>query len=244
MSNAEQAAFRVGNFRAPLTASTANALLQDADPAIYTMLAFYKTMLEIHLGARFAAEAAAAGLVLPQGTAPAVVGMAVPYDPVPYLQEAQYVFPVLALFAVEERAEEHTRHRFNTMASWRLVYALPPLTPSQLLKLVPILRAVHKVLLDRTEVGYDPAYLSGAVVAQLAGLEEYAIITTRYGTIRTLDSRTHYPALDMEIRAVEGNEQTDAPGVIQPLESFAADVAVKDENGQEIVAQVEEDLTL
>lgn len=76
----EYAGFRVGNFTSPLTASTTNSLLEDADPALQASLDFYAAVLAIHLGARFDAAVVAAERPELVGK---IVSQKIPYNPVP-----------------------------------------------------------------------------------------------------------------------------------------------------------------
>ena len=55
------AAYNTGNpYARPLTSSTANTLLRDADPAVYYALEFFAQVIRTHIGTRLLAEATAA----------------------------------------------------------------------------------------------------------------------------------------------------------------------------------------
>ena len=84
--------FQYGGTAYPLTASTANSLLRDADPSLYYALDYFAAMITQHVGARLIAESA--GFSSP--ITAAVVQVA-PMDPAPYLLQQQFKFPLLSV---------------------------------------------------------------------------------------------------------------------------------------------------
>lgn len=226
----DYASFQVGAFVSPLTAATTNALLDDADPAIAVTLAFYAAVLQTHLGARWDAEVVKAGL-------PALVGklaaLAIPYDPLPFLSSAGLAPPFLALYTVAETPVELTRHHYRLTAEWKLLLVLPGLTAAQYLQLSPFLRAASKVLLDRTEQGFEPTYQAGARFAVAAGLEQIRIDRTRYGNIAGADTRLFLPTMEMDLAVCE--LRTNTPG-LQTLAGLDGVTQVVDANGSDDVA--------
>jgi hypothetical protein len=226
----DYASFQVGAFVSPLTAATTNALLDDADPAIAVTLAYYAACLQTHLGARWDAEVVKAGLPALAG---AMTTLAIPYDPIPFLTSAALVPPFLALYTVSETPVELTRHHYRLAAEWKLLLVLPTLTPAQYLQLSPFLRAAAKVLLDRTEQGYEPTYQSGARFAIAAGLEQIRIDRTSYGNIQGATTNLFFPTLGMDITACERRMTT--PG-LQSLTGLDGTTTVVDANGADVVA--------
>lgn len=227
--------FKLGAFTAPLTSSTSQSVLHDADPALEALLAFIKAMLVQHLGARFDAEVNACGL---SGLAGKIATVAVPFDPIPYLAQSQLAPPLLAVFVVDEEWTEHTRHRHRVDATFKILWCLPPLTTAQQTKLGPLRRAVSRVLVDRIEQGADPAYQSGAQVFGAAGISEIRVTSARYGNIENgLRTELFFPAVELELVVVERRE---APSV-QALDGIDGSVAVADQSGQTPLVDFEQD---
>lgn len=173
----ETTTFKHGGVVYPLTAVTANSLLKDADPAIFYVLEFYASVLTTYIGARLAAEATLAGL-----TIASPVGYQLPTDPAAYLTEEQTKFPLLAVYRVRETLRDRTITWRQDVAEWKVAYVLPPLTPGQRERLSPILRAVGRVLDNRTELGFDTAYASGAKIlaSSYANLESIEVKNATY----------------------------------------------------------------
>ncbi len=236
----EYSGFQIGAFVAPLTAATTNPLLQDADPALYQAINFFQAMLALYLGSRFDAEVTKSGL---PDLAGKVSSLAIPFDPVPQLQQEGLAPPFLAIFPVTETFAEHTRNWPHLVAHWRLLYVLPPLTPAQFLQLYPFLRAVAKVIFDRNEQGHDPGYASDALFCALGGIEQIAITDTHYGTIESLKTELYFPCLSMDLEVAERKmgaaaaqtafagidttlNVTDADGVSNPLTVAATSEAL------------------
>jgi hypothetical protein len=192
--------FQVGNVVFPLPSSTANSLLQDADPVIYQALAFYQAILSIHLGARWNAEVTAAGLSKYSGKISTLI---VPFDPLPFLTQAGFDPPVLALYPTSEESTERTRAWYQGGRALTLAWVLPPFTVENRNRLAPFLGAAVKVLRDRTILGYDPGYQSGALFAQLAGLEQFDLGRATYGGIAGLQTNMVFPTVTLELVAYE-----------------------------------------
>ena len=205
----EQAGFQVGAFVSPLTPATTHGLLQDADPALYHALAFYKSVLSTHLGARWDAEVTKAGLSKYAGQ---ITTLAIPFDPLPWLQQGSLAPPFLALFVPEENATDRTRAFYQTAATAKLQWVLPPLTLAQYNQLYPFLRAAAKVILDRTTLGYDPAYQNGAEFCALGGIAQLDLGPARYGAIQGLDTKLLFPTVEFELTVIERRAQT--PGLV------------------------------
>lgn len=215
--------FKLGNVEFPVADSPFVGALEKLDPALYAALAFYKAVLVQHLGAYFDALATAAGLPDLVGK---VVAEAVGYDPLPYLTAAQYKFPLLALYRTEEQIVDKTVAWYRSNQSWTLVYALPPLTAAQANQVVHVLKAVRAIILDRTEQGYDPSYLSGKEVWKDSGVAEIAVKTARYGAIPDLSAQIFFPALELQLSVAEQEDKT--PG----LDTFAGiDATIAVSNG-------------
>ena len=150
---ADYGKFKFGNTEFPLTASTANSFLQDANPAVYYALDYLKSVLFLHLQGRWQAAVAKAGMPAADGY---VVNYVLPYDPSPFLQDQQVKFPCLALWEKENITEPKTFSWYHSKKTWQLMYVLPALTSAQMEQLYPAITAVDTILRDRIEQGYDP----------------------------------------------------------------------------------------
>lgn len=154
MSNTEYSRIKFGGLITPLTASTANEILQDADPSIFYMCDFLKAMINTHLGTRLAAQALKAGI---QGFASAV-GEVVPMDPAPFLTQNQFKFPLLAIYRTQDVETEHSRFHVVSDCQVTVQYIMPPIVAGHMRIVGPILSAVRSVMLARIEQGQDPTY--------------------------------------------------------------------------------------
>ena len=143
----------------PLVAGSSNSLLQDADPALFYLLDFLRSVLETYLGPRMAAACAAANLTQVSGQViSGAVAQAFPYDPGPWLLENHFDFPLLAVWRQKEVTSSRTttwRHSVDTLGC---SYILPPMSAEQAEQVLPILRAVGDVIDNRMWEARDPAY--------------------------------------------------------------------------------------
>lgn len=216
--------FKLGGVEFPVSASPFVASRTALDPILSAALAFYKAMLEKHLGAYFDAMVTEAGMSDYVGK---IVAEMIGYDPTPYLTASQYKFPLLALYRTEEDVEDHTVSWYKTDQSWTLIYVLPTLTAAQANKIVHILKGVRAVIVDRTIQGYDPDYQSGAEVWSACGVMEIGVSKARYGAIPDLTTNLHFPALELTIKCVEREQKN--PG-LDTLEGIDATIATSNGN--------------
>jgi hypothetical protein len=189
----ELGAFKFGAASYPLTASTTNTLLQDADPSIHHALAFLSATLHTYFGARLLAQAALHGLALPSAVV-ATVGI----EPEPQLLADQFRLPLFALYRVKDVWDEHTISYDKSTSVWEFAYLLPPLTPVQAKALQPILRAVSVTLRRAIHMGSDPSYLAGTPVWANAGIQKARLVECTYGGWVKVDN------LDQYYRALTG----------------------------------------
>lgn len=165
------ATFNYGGVSFPLAADGAErvSLLKDADPVIYWALRFYESVLNTHIGARLVLEANAV-----EAPIQSAVAYTTPLDPIPWLLEEHFRFPLLALYRISSKNSLHTINWSKQTTKLGLAYILPPLTAGQAENIVPILSTVPLVIANRTEQGFDPAFMSGAQVwsGAFAGLQD------------------------------------------------------------------------
>jgi hypothetical protein len=165
----EYGTFATGNVIFPVNPAITNSALQDIDPVIFYLLDFCSGILNIHLGSRWTAECTRAGRT---DLAPSIVAMKVPYNPIPYLQDTAFNFPLLALYrAGRGKISERTRFRHRLETRLELLFIMPPITASEAEILTPFQSAVTDVIVDRNEQGWDPAYASGQKAGILAGFD-------------------------------------------------------------------------
>lgn len=193
------------------------------DPFLSTAIAFFKAMLDTHLGQYFAAMVTATDVANMTST---IVGEAIAYDPSPYLTLSQYKFPLLALYRVEEETTDHTVAWYKSASTYTMLYILPPLTAAQANRITSILKGVRSVIIDRTNQGYDPAYMGGAEVWGDAGIMSIGVTKARYGTIPDLAANIYFPALELTFACEE--RENESPG----LDTLAGvDVEIDVSNG-------------
>lgn len=225
--------FQVGNFVGPVTASTVNPLLRDADPAIYYTLDYLQTMIQTYLGARFDAEMTRVGLTQHVGKASTT---ALPYDPIPFLQSSGVQPPFLALYPQMDRPEERTRHWYQLVETWTLLWVLPALDSAQFAQLYSLLRAAGKIIVDRVENTLDPVWNNGTPFAELGGIAEIQLDQLGYGSIEGLDTNLFFPALSATFTVKERRMTT--PG-LEDLEGTDVTVSLKDEDGDVDLVELE-----
>ena len=177
---AEWGVFSFGGADYPLTSSTANSLLFDADPALYYALGFWASVLNTHLSARLVAEALLCGAPIT-----AAVKSTANYDVGPYLLEhPELTLPVLAVYRFREEYRERTLTWDHAESTWKIEYVLPAFQNfGGISRIKPIQHAVGQVLHERTAVGWDAGYLSGARIfgAAYAAVETIDIMDAEYG---------------------------------------------------------------
>lgn len=224
--------FRHGAVSFPLAVATTNGLLRDADPALYYALEFYTAVINAHLSTRLAAEAA---LISYSGLT-AAVKSALPYNPGPFLTESQTAFPVLALYRGTEQHNERTLSWRMTSSEWVLSYVLPPLNAMQAERLAPALNAVKVIVENRTEVGFDPNYASGAKVfgSSYANLEGIDVRSSQF-ELWDLGQQLPFHALTMTLSVRE--RQSMASGTFEDMSRIDTDFALPDHEDDESVVQ-------
>ena len=182
------AIFKRGGVQFPLTSSTANPLLKDADPAVWYALDFYKSVLATHIGPRLLAEAAKCSAPIT-----AAVAATTWIDPGASPIDPTFRFPLLSVFRQASEFGYRTTIWTHTTSTWGVTYLLPPLaTAGQAMPLVPIFKSVEDVILDRTEKGMDPAYASGVSAWASAGIEQARFVKGSYGMFVVPDGRQFF----------------------------------------------------
>jgi hypothetical protein len=196
----------------PLPAALTNSLLQDADRFLFLALDYFAAMIAAYAGTRLVAESAACGAPIH-----AAVASQYPYEPGPYLREEQIKLPALFMHRKSSRNEYVTIARAHEITTLECNYVLPPLSPAQAERVLPVRGAVKKILNDRIEAGRDPGYTPpfagstpGQHVWKLAGVESVTISECIYGGF-TDGGDLYMPAVTITIVVKERHEGM--PGV-------------------------------
>ena len=172
----ERGAFRFGAATFPLDPSTANSLLEDADPALHETLLFLTSVLNTHIGPRLSAQAGLLGLTIPHA-----VESTFAFDPAPFLLSNRFKFPLLCVYRQKDVWDEQTIAYDKSTSTWLFAYVLPPLTFDQARAVQPVLRAVSVVLRRAVHMGWDPAYRAGDSAWTVAGLQKASMVDASYG---------------------------------------------------------------
>ncbi len=195
----ERGSFRFGVAEFPLVESTDNALLQDADPALFWVLALLKSTFETYLSKRLMAQ----GLLHGYQIQCAVVNTAA-VDPAPFLLADQFKFPLLCLYRKKDVWDDTVISYDKSVSTWEFAYILPPLTPNQVRELQPILRAVSITIRRVLHMGWDPGFLDGEFIWQKAGINKARLVDATYGGYARIDKlEEFYRALTGTIQVTE-----------------------------------------
>lgn len=200
MSNPGYGAFQIGTTPYPLTASTSNSLLQDADPPLYWLLDYFASELNTYAGSRWTNEIARAGLT---SVIPNIVGMTFPNNPTPYLQDTGATFPILAVYRVEGNIKEKSISYVQVESNLEIMWILPPLTMGQMEIVGPFFNVVCQIMQDRSEYGADPNYLDGYVWGAAAGFDWLQM--TEYHRMLIQGNKLPMESLVMQLKMRERN---------------------------------------
>lgn len=211
MVNLLRSTFQVGNVVYPLTITSGQDLIKDADPLIFNLLQFIKSILNTYIGDRFSLAATNANLVDAAGNLITIpIKQLVPYSPVDFLQEVQYKFPLLSAARVNETYKELTREWFDITCELQLLYMLPPLTAAQMYQMDSFRSSVRSVILDRLELGWDENYNSGELVFKTAGIEAIKFVKSDYiGILNPKGINTFFPSIMMTFEVKERKNYVD-----------------------------------
>lgn len=231
--------FKRGAVSFPLTSSTVNSLLQDADPAIFYALDYLSFVLTEEIGARLVAAAQLAGAPINQA-----VAYKTPMDPEPFLQSEQFAFPLLAVYRKSGTLHQLTASYRDDVDLWEVAYILPPLTAGQSEAILPILHAAKIALDDRAEMGRDIAYTPPTLTAaagdsvwgaSYANLEAIKFTTATYARLPKTDS-LWFHAVILEAEVKERTNKIAGSLSVFGGADFTGDVAAGD--GTKVLAQI------
>lgn len=229
------AAFKHGGVTYPLTTSTTNSLLQEADPALHYSIALFESVLNTYVAPALLARAAAEGLNFPSA-----VEKTLHFEPTPFLLSDQLVFPLFCLYRSEEAWAMQNRSFNRDLSTWEWAYVLPPLTPRQIEQLHPILRTVAVTINAFAMQSYDPEFEAGQTLRELSGIQKMTAGQTKYGQFEPIDGNTRW------WKAVTGQllvqERDDI--VVEAFDTFEGvnhDIDLTNIDGTQVTAFVEVD---
>jgi hypothetical protein len=232
----EQATFQHGGVVYPLATGTGASALHDADPAIYYVLAYFTSVLQTYMGARLAAEAVAAKLNTGQSAITNAVGYVMPYEPKLVSQEQMIgKWPLLAVWRESGKYRWRTVARMETQATWRVAYMLPPMSGGQLERLQPLLNSVPKILLNRIENLFDPAFMSGQRFMKLAGLSEVDMVEDTWGSYAFPQGEIVFPAWLGKLLVIERDQDMPVAGTGGALTGIDVDVQLDPADGKPVI---------
>ncbi len=233
---ADYAQVHLAGLALPLTASTDNALLRDADPALFWFTQWCRGVIEVHFGPRWNAEVTNLGQAALVGK---IVSATLPYDPVPYWQQASYPLPLLAVYRTGSKFNDATATWIRRVGIWELDYILPPLSPSQFERLSPIRTGIEAAIYDRINHDADPFVLDGQRLADLMQTESiklldsdasHAWLQVAERTPGTQTEQTLFQILHMRFEVAERRLPDTYPAIT------GVDTTVVNEQGTEIAA--------
>jgi hypothetical protein len=204
----ETGTFGISGSVYPLTSSTSNSLLKDADTPIYWMLDYFYNMLTTYANARWQSQAALVNLT---SHMPNIVGMKFPNNPFPYLQDTQIKFPMLAIYRVDGKMMEKTISYDRIQSNLEIAWVMSPLTMSQMEIMGPFKNVVLDIISDRSGVAFDPNYKPAALFSdgynwgEAAGFDWLQV--TDYTMVNIPHTQTNLPmeAVVMKIAMRERN---------------------------------------
>lgn len=208
---ADYGSFKYGTAKFPIPLMGAGlggagaSFLRDADPALFYLLEFCASVITTHVGPRFLEEVAEVGA---DAKITAAVSEILPLDPQSYLTENMLKFPLLCAYRKGTKAQWIGPRKF-AVDEVELAYVLPPLEPGEAERLEPVLKAVHRLLDNRIDMGFDPEYApttpalpSGTPFWQPAGLASSGVLSASYGAYAPTD-RLFFPAVTLNIELKE-----------------------------------------
>lgn len=196
----EDGYFGYSSIVSPITSSLANSSLKDLDPALYYAIDYFTNIIKKHAGSRWDAESA----LVRTDLVGKIVNQTLPYDPLPFPQQNQFRFPLLAVYRTEEDYEWKVISKDHITCVFDVLYILPPLEVEAAERLYPFLSFIGKALLERTKQGFDTNINSGEQYWHESGIEEIGFIGSTYGKAPVvLNSNIQFPLISMQLKVVE-----------------------------------------
>ena len=202
----ENGSFYLGKVLYPVATGTGNSELQDIDLPIWYLLQFNSGLLNLYLGARWTEACTAASR---SDIGSTMVATQLPYNPIPFLQTANWSFPILAMYRTAGDIKEQTRSFHRITSTIEIVWIMPPLQASEMEHLAPFQTAVLATLTDRNEYGWDPYYNGGQHVGELAGYAAVGMSGYSFELLPKVGTNLVMPTVVMQMKIWEENRPTD-----------------------------------
>lgn len=188
------------------------------DPVTDTILRYFKNIIKINLGAAFANDAAACGLVnqrmnfVVDGN---MVPQAIAYPPDTTLQTTNYKFPLLSAYRVSREFQQFTNMKLMIKSDYMVNFTLPPLSNTQYNYLYKYLAYVADVLIQRTWQGYDPNYNNGEQVWKTAKIAYALLSKDEYGSFIAVEGKEEFPSIRFHMSVMEESQfiESNYPGL-------------------------------
>lgn len=149
---------QVGGVLQPLSDSSPNTLLRDADPALFYFLEFCQFVIETYPGPRLVQALSQAGITFAGRQITKAVAQAYPYAPLPEQLETQFEFPLLAIYRTDAKTEWHSMGYEIDSCALDVLYVLPPMDAAGCEQILPILKPIADALRSKTTMAFDPGY--------------------------------------------------------------------------------------
>jgi hypothetical protein len=149
---------QVGGVVLPLSTTSENSLLRDADPSLFFFLDFIKYVINTYPGPRLVQALQEAGITYASQQINAAVAMEYPYEPLPEQLENQFQFPLLAAFRGDIKTEQFTVGHETDSTVLTVLYVLPPMDAAGTERILPIFNSIQKALRRKITDAWDPGY--------------------------------------------------------------------------------------
>lgn len=221
----------------PLSSTSDNPLLLDADPAIFYLTEFIEHCLEKYMGTRFMQEIASNG----PHEALETVAQSVPWDPAPYVMVERIKYPLLAVYRSETSFTARGIGIRQDASKIQIAYILPPLEwAREATAILGALTAAKSIIDNRLDMGFDPTWTptngtEGQKLEEVAGLDRIVVERARFGAYPGIQEET-YPAVIFDLIVEESDALVEAD-----LEVFAGATIhedLTDNEGGTVIADV------
>ena len=206
MTTPENGSYYLGKVLYPIATSTGNSELKDIDLPVWYLLDFCSSLLNIYMGARWNEACLAANR---PDLASSIVATQLPYNPVPFLQTANWSFPILAMYRTAGEIKEQTRSYHRITSTIEVVWIAPPLQASEMEHLAPFQVATLATLTDRIEQGWDANYNGGEHVGALAGFAALGMNSYSFEVLPKVGTNLVMPTVVMQMKIWEENRPVD-----------------------------------
>lgn len=182
------------------TVTPATSLLASCDPALAKLLDFFSFMLTTYAGD---AIVGASGGGTESPITAAVVQVA-PIDPTTIAKAEQWQFPGLFGWRKSSKYNERSLNWRQDTTLLGIAYVLPPLSPSQQVRMLPLLTSVGHIISYALHQGFDPGYNAGEKVIASNSITQARLISAEFGQLAFDDAKpSYFPTWVGEVELIE-----------------------------------------